>query len=83
MANTLNELKQSPFHQQLGEKLCVAFLSQQLGVSFATAERKVRTGNSELGDMWYVLAEIARRLSQASSAARYDFLLGAVEGPIQ
>ncbi len=32
MSKTLEELRQSSFHQELGRKMCAAFVAQQQGV---------------------------------------------------
>jgi hypothetical protein len=55
---TLNELRQSAFHQELGRKMCAAFIAQQQGVSLGTALKKVP---DHVGDAWLVVADFAER----------------------
>ena len=58
MTKTLDELRNSGYHQQLGQKMCAAFIAQQQGISLSTALRKVP---EPIGDMWLIVAEFARR----------------------
>jgi hypothetical protein len=58
MTKTLEELRRSEFHVALGQKICAAFVAQQQGISLQTASRKV---SEPVGDLWLVLAELARR----------------------
>jgi hypothetical protein len=57
MAKTLTELRQSTFHQQLGQKMCAAFIAQQQGITLSTAANKV---TESVGDRWLIVAEFAR-----------------------
>jgi hypothetical protein len=50
------ELRQSGFHQELGRKMCAAFIAQQQGVALSTAFKKVP---NPILDMWLVVAEFA------------------------
>ena len=54
---SLSELRASLYHQQLGRKLCAAFIAQQQGTRLDTAHNKVE---EPVGDLWLVMAEIAR-----------------------
>jgi len=65
MARTLEELRHSPYHQQLGRKMCAAFVAQQRGVSLNTALKKVP---EPVGDLWLTVAEFARQ----ATAERID-----------
>lgn len=58
MQKTLEELRQSSYHQELGRKLCAAFVAQQQGVSLNTAMKKIST---PVGDLWLMIAEYAER----------------------
>jgi hypothetical protein len=55
---SLEELRQSPYHQQLGRKLCAAFIAQQQGVRLDTAYKKAP---DSVADLWLVVAEFTRR----------------------
>jgi hypothetical protein len=33
MSRSLEELRQSPFHQELGRKMCAAYIAQQQGIA--------------------------------------------------
>ena len=68
MTKTLEELRQSPYHQQLGQKICAAFVAQQQGISLNTALKKVP---EPVGDLWLVVAEFAR---QGYANANSDYL---------
>lgn len=54
---SISELRQSDYHQQLGRKMCAAFIAQQQGVALNTAFRKVP---DSILDLWLVVAEFAR-----------------------
>lgn len=41
MSMTLEELRQSRFHKELGRKMCAAFVAQQQGITVGTALKKV------------------------------------------
>jgi hypothetical protein len=58
MMKTLEGLWRSDFHIALGQNMCVAFITQQQGISLQTASRKV---SEPIGDLWLVLAELARK----------------------
>jgi hypothetical protein len=57
MTKTADELRNSAYHQQLGQKMCAAFIAQQQGITLSTALRKVP---EPVGDLWLVVAEFAR-----------------------
>ena len=54
---SMTELRKSDYHQQLGRKMCAAFIAQQQGVSLSTAFKKVP---DPILDLWLVVAEFAR-----------------------
>jgi len=56
---TIEELRQSPYHQQLGRNVCAAFIAQQQGTRIDTAYRKIE---EPIGDLWLLAAEIIRQL---------------------
>ncbi len=58
MSKTLDELRKSAFHQELGRKMCAAFVAQQQGVSLNTALKKVP---DHVGDLWLVVADFAEQ----------------------
>ena len=58
MSKTLEELRQSSFHQELGRKMCAAFVAQQQGVTLGTALKKVP---HHVGDIWLIVADFAER----------------------
>ena len=55
---TMDELRNSPYHQQFARKLCAAFIAQQQGTSLGTAFKKVP---EPLSDTWLIVAEFARQ----------------------
>ena len=57
LRKSISELRASPYHQQLGQKLCAAFIAQQQGIRMDTAEKKI---TEPVGDLWLIMAEIAR-----------------------
>ncbi len=58
MKKTMDELRNSPYHQQFARKLCAAFIAQQQGTSLGTAFKKVP---KPLSDTWLILAEFPRQ----------------------
>ena len=58
MKKTIEELRNSPYHQQFARKLCAAFIAQQQGTSLSTALKKVP---EPLSDTWLIVAEFARQ----------------------
>jgi hypothetical protein len=58
VAKKIEELRESEFHQELGQKMCAAFLAQQQGIALKTALEKTAL---PVGDLWLLLAEFARR----------------------
>ncbi len=57
MTKTRDELRNSAYHQQLGQKMCAAFIAQQQGITLNTALGKVP---ESVGDLWLIIAEFAR-----------------------
>ena len=58
MPKTIEELRHSPYHQELGRKMCAAFVAQQQGITLSTAMKKVP---DQVGDVWLMVAEVAER----------------------
>ena len=54
---SIAELRQSEYHQQLGRKMCAAFIAQQQGVALSTAFKKVP---DPILDMWLIVAELTQ-----------------------
>ena len=57
MTKTLEQLRRSEYHQQLGQKMCAAFIAQQQGITLNTALRRIHL---PVGDLWLMIAEYAR-----------------------
>lgn len=60
---TIDELRSSEYHEQLGQKLYAAFLAQQQGISLNTAIKKVER---PVSDTWLVVAEFVRQAYHSS-----------------
>jgi len=58
MPKTLEELRHSPYHRELGQKMCAAFVAQQQGITLTTAMKKVP---DPVSDLWLMIAELAER----------------------
>jgi hypothetical protein len=57
LTKSLEELRKSSYHQQLGRKICAAFVAQQQGTKLDTAFRKLE---EPVGDLWLAVAEMIR-----------------------
>ena len=57
MMKSIAELRESLYHQQLGRKMCAAFIAQQQGIALDTAFKKVP---DPVADCWLFVAEFAR-----------------------
>jgi hypothetical protein len=64
-------LDKSTVDQELARRLCAAFISHQLGVSVATQYKKTP---EDVGDLWYFLAALAKKLVTESQDASYGDL---------
>ena len=64
-------LDKSTVDQELARRLCAAFISYQLGVGVATQYKKTP---EDVGDLWYFLAALARKLATESQEASYGDL---------
>ena len=53
---SLDELRSSNYHQELGQKMWAAFLAQQQGISLSSAVKKV---GGPVGDLWLMVADFA------------------------
>jgi hypothetical protein len=69
---SLAELRISVYHQQLGRKMCAAYIAQQQGISLGTAMKKVA---EPVGDLWLAVAEFARRGYAAVADKDVDAML--------
>jgi hypothetical protein len=56
MAKTLEELRNSSYHQELGRKMYAAFVAQQQGIALSTAFKNTP---EPVGDLWLMIAEFA------------------------
>ena len=61
-------LDKSTVDQELARRLCAAFISYQLGVGVATQYKKTP---EDVGDLWYFLAALAKKLATESQEASY------------
>lgn len=52
---TVEELRKSSYHKQLGRNVCAAFIAQQQGVRLDTADKKIE---ESIGDLWLLMAQI-------------------------
>ena len=64
-------LDKSTVDQELARRLCAAFISYQLGVGVATQYKKTP---EDVGDLWYFLAALAKKLATESQKASYGDL---------
>ena len=64
-------LDKSTVDQELARRLCAAFISNQLGVGVATQYKKTPV---DVGDLWYFLAALAKKLATESQQASYGDL---------
>ena len=64
-------MDKSTVDQELAWRLCAAFISYQLGVGVATQYKKTP---EDVGDLWYFLAALARKLATESQEASYGDL---------
>ena len=64
-------LDKSTVDQELARRLCAAFISYQLGVGVATQYKKTP---EDVGDLWYFLAALAKKLATESQEASYGAL---------
>ena len=55
---TIEELRRSSYHLQLGRNVCAAFIAQQQGTKLDTAYKKIE---GPVGDLWLLMAEIIRQ----------------------
>ena len=58
MTTKIEELRESELHQELGQKMCAAFIAQQPGITLSTAFKKTE---QPVGDLWLLVAEFAIR----------------------
>ena len=64
-------MDKSTVDQELARRLCAAFISNQLGVGVATRYKKTPV---DVGDLWYFLAALAKKLATESQQASYGDL---------
>jgi hypothetical protein len=65
MKKSIEELRRSPYHQELARKMCAPYIAQQQGVTLETAIKKV---SDPIGDLWFLVAEFARQGCAANTA---------------
>ena len=76
---SIAELRQSEYHQQLGRKMCAAFIAQQQGVGLSTAFKKVP---DPILDMWLVVAEFAHEAWTQNIDQQFGLPDGREVGPV-
>lgn len=57
ISKSVDELKKSPYHQQLGRNVCAALIAQQQGTKLDTTWKKIE---EPIGDLWLSMAEVIR-----------------------
>jgi hypothetical protein len=57
-SKSIEELRKSSYHKQLGRNVCAAFIAQQQGIRLDTAHKKIE---EPIGDLWLLMAEIIRQ----------------------
>ena len=72
MKKAMDELRNSPYHQQFARKLCAAFLAQQQGITLGTALKKVP---DPISDTWLIVAEFARQAAMESIEEQFGVCL--------
>lgn len=81
MKKTIDEFRESPYHQQFARKLCAAFLAQQQGISLGTAVKKVP---EPISDTWLIVAELARNAAMENIEEQFGVRLAQnADTPIQ
>ena len=76
---SIAELRHSDYHQQLGRKMCAAFIAQQQGVALSTAFKKVP---DPILDLWLVVAEFAREAWTQNIDQQFGPTEGRETGPV-
>ena len=76
---SLTELRPSDYHQQLGRKMCAAFIAQQEGIALNTAVKKVP---DPILDLWLVVAEFAREGWAQNIDQQFGLADGREVGPV-
>ena len=76
---TIAELRQSGYHQELGRKMCAAFIAQQQGVALRTAFRKVP---DPILDMWLLVADFAHEAWTQNIDQEFGLSAGRETGPV-
>jgi hypothetical protein len=64
----VKKLRGSQYHQELGRKMCAAFVAQQQGVTLNTAYKRVP---DQVGDLWLMMADFAVRMTSESLDAQF------------
>ena len=82
IATSVEALRDSLYHQELGRKVCAAFVAQQQGIKVETASKKI---DQSIGDLWLLMAEIIRQqcMNEAALAEVAKPPTGAQTGSIQ
>ena len=62
-------LSKDSVDKELSRRLCAAFVSYQLGVTVAT---QYKNTPEDVGDLWYFLASLAKKLATESQDVRTE-----------
>ena len=73
---SIEELQKSLYNQQLGRKVCAAFIAQQQGIKLETALAKIE---EPIGDLWLLMAEVIRQQCFKAAGDRPS-ILGNADG---
>jgi hypothetical protein len=76
---SIAKLRQSDYHQQLGRKMCAAFIAQQQGIALSTAFKKVP---DPILDLWLVVAEFAHEAWTQNIDQQFGLSEGREIGPV-
>jgi hypothetical protein len=76
---SIAKLRQSDYHQQLGRKMCAAYIAQQQGIALSTAFKKVP---DPILDLWLVVAEFAHAAWTQNIDQQYGLSEGREIGPV-
>ena len=70
LPKTIEQLRRSSYHHQLGAKIFASFVAQQQGIRVESALKNV---GESVGDLWLVLADLARHGGLGESPIKVCF----------
>ncbi|HYI92576.1 MAG TPA: hypothetical protein VEX68_03460 [Bryobacteraceae bacterium] len=78
---SIDELRRSSYHQQLGRNVCSAWIAQQQGIRLDSAFKKIE---QPMGDLWLVIAELIRQECLKEPGVEPNVVTGkGAEGTVQ